>query len=60
MGFQVSDLLFGFNERIRVFGEPGCVNRGNGQTQENEEDEVFHFVLGCIKGVILDEEIDPL
>ena len=42
LGFQVSDLLFGFNERIRVFGEPACVNRGKGQTQENEEDEVFH------------------
>ena len=41
-GFEVRDLLFGFNERIRVFGEPACVNRGKGQTQENEEDEVFH------------------
>jgi len=49
-GFQVSDLLFGFNERIRVFGEPACVNRGKGQTQENKEDEMFHIEVGMYKG----------
>lgn len=49
-GFQGGDLLFGFNERIRPFGEPACVNRGKGQTQESNEDEVFHYVLGVYKG----------
>ena len=50
LGFQVSDLLFCFIERIRAFGEPACVNRGKGQTQENEEDEMFHIELGMNKG----------
>ena len=48
--FQGGDLLFGFNERIRTFGEPPCVNRGKGQTQENEEEEMFHIEVGMYKG----------
>ena len=59
-GFQGGDLLFGFNERIRPFGEPACVNRGKGQTQEGDEDEVLHSLMGCLKGVDLDQEIHPL